>query len=166
MSTETETTEDAELATSERGDPTRTHPAEQMFGFKYHIVSAAQNPKDVLRYEYWSKHTLVLRARDFVLCEPVDMSWAVLLRVLEVGGEGIVVESWGGKETMRYRTPAPKRGAAGTNLDDFEFKDLGPDLKWGVVRKHDGHVMTKGQPFTKEQCVQWLNQHLKTVHST
>jgi hypothetical protein len=167
MSTETteETIgEEKELALDERGDPSRTHPAEHVFRFHHHLVSAARKPADLQRYEYWSRHTRTLRARDLILCEPRDMSWALVLRVLEVGGDGVVVQSWGGKETLAYEPPPPKkRGPLGTNDEDYQVlrSEEFPD-RWAVVRS-DGQVMTRGLPFTREQCLAWLSQHLKTV---
>lgn len=172
MSTETETEstiEEAppELAYSERGDPSRTHIAEHIVSFRHHLVSAAREPGDVLKFQYWSRHSQLLMRGDFVLCEDAAMSWAVLLRVLEVSGEGAVVESWGGKETLQYAPPPPKRGPLGTNDDDFsivrseEFVD-----KFAVVRKHDNFAMTGGQPFSREQCANWLKTYLATARKT
>jgi hypothetical protein len=156
-----------ELPLSERGDPARTHPAEHVFRILHHLVSAAREPKELLRFEYWSRHTDALRVGDIVFCEPADRSWFAVIRVLEIAGEGVVVQGLGGSETLRYQTPPPKRGSLGTNEDEFELHKSEEFLgKFVVVRKHDGLHMTKGQPLTKEQCTQWLAQYLKTARST
>lgn len=160
-------TSDDELALSERGDPSRTHPAEHIFRILHHLVSAARELKDLLRFEYWSRHTEVFRAGDIVFCEPADRSWYAVIRVLEICGEGVVVQPLGGQETMRYQAPAPKRGPLGTNWDEFECLKSEDQLgKWAVVRKHDGLVMTKGKPLSEAQCRDWLSSYLQTVRTT
>jgi hypothetical protein len=168
MNTATEATVDEsvaqELALSERGDPARTHPAEHVFGFKHHLVSATREPEDVLRFEYWSRHTATLRVGDFVFCEPADMSWWAAVRVLEVCGEGLVVQPIFGKEALGYQAPPPKPRPLGENAEDFEFRKSEEFIgKWAVVRKHDGLVATKGQPLNRAQCEDWLRQYLATV---
>lgn len=164
MSTETEY---KELARDERGDPSRTRPAEQVFRCNHHLVSPARDPKDLLRFEYWSKHCDMLVSGEFLWCEPADLSWWVLLRVLDVGGEGIVVEPILGNKTFRYQPPAPERGPPGTNADDFTYERSDEFFdKWSVVRLNAGgakQVMTKGQPLTYSQCEDWLKRHLVTV---
>jgi hypothetical protein len=131
----------------------------------HHLVSATAQPQWLKRIDYWSRHTATLRAGDFVFCEPADRSWWAVIRVLEVCGEGLVVEDVVGRETMRYAAPpAIKRGPLGTNDDDFTIERSEEAIgKFCVVRKHDKLVMTKGQPFNKGQCVDWLRQYLVTV---
>ena len=141
------------LTLSERGDPARTHPAEHVFRLMHHLVSAALNPPDLLRFEYFSRHTDLFRVGDIVFCEPADRSWHAVIRVLEICGEGVVVEPLFGKETLRYVTPPPKRGAFGTNADEYEIQKSDEFLgKWMVVRidvngKQD--AMTKGTPLSR-----------------
>jgi hypothetical protein len=170
MNTETAAesiSEEIEIPLSERGDPARTHSAEHIFGFKHHLVSAAREPQDLLSFEYWSRHAGMLRAGDILWCEPADRAWWAVIRVLEVCGEGIVVEPIASKETLRYQAPAPKRGALGTNADEFEIRRSEEFTgKFAVVRIHDGHVMTKGTPLTRPQCEDWLRQYLVTVRKT
>lgn len=166
MSTETET-EYEELAREDRGDPSRTHPAEHIFRCKHHLVSPTRDARDLIRFEYWSKHCDMLVPGEFVWCEPADRSWWVLLRVLDVCGEGMVVEPIFGNKTFRYQPPAPERGPHGTNADDFTYERSDEFVdKWAVVRINaDGakQVMTKGQPLSYSQCEDWLKRHLVTV---
>jgi hypothetical protein len=155
-----------ELALSERADPSRTHPAEHIFRILHHLVSATRNFRDLVRFEYWSRHTDLFRVGDIVFCEPADRSYFAIIRVLEICGEGVIVQALGGSETMRYQAPALKRGALHTNEDEFRFEKSEEFLgKWAVVRE-DGLVMTKGSQLSKAQCVDWLAQHLKMVRAT
>jgi hypothetical protein len=168
MSAETSgNTEEApkELALGDRGDPARTRPADNVFRCWHHLVSAAADPRHTDRFDYWSRHTSGNFAPgDFIFCEPADRSWWALKRVLEVCGEGCVVEGVVASLTMRYQVPPPKPGLRGTNADDFAIERSEEFVgKFVVVRLYDKHPMTKGQPFTREQCAHWLSQYLKTV---
>jgi hypothetical protein len=168
--TETETANEKPLPLSERADPSRIQPAEQILRFWHHLVSAAAPPESVLRFDYWSRLLAQgsrLSAGDFVICEPADRSYWVVVRVLELAGEGIVVEHVVSKETMRYQAPPLiKRGPLGTNEEDFEIRrsEEFPN-KFAVVRVQPlpELVATKGQPFNRGQCVDWLQRHLITV---
>lgn len=159
-----------ELAVSERADPSTVHPAAQIFRFMYHLVSAAREPKDLLRFEYLSRLSGSLMDGDIIFCEPADRTWWAVIRVLEVCGEGVVVEPIVSKETLRYQPPPPKRGPLGTNADEFEIQKSEKFTgKWAVVRidpNGEKHVMTAGSPFSKAQCEEWLKRHLVTVRTT
>jgi hypothetical protein len=170
MSTETETEAPKLLALGERGDPARLQLAEHVFRILHHGVGPTRTAADLERFDYWSRCTEALMVGDFVVCEPADRRWFVVLRVLEIFGEGVVMQPISGVATMRYQPPAQKRGKFGTNDDEYEFRrsEEFPD-KWGVVRAElDGTflVMTKGKPLSHAQCREWLARHLVMMRSS
>jgi hypothetical protein len=167
MNTEESTEESPtkELGLSQRGDPARTLPAEHIFRFWHHQISAAADPLWIERVDYWSGHTGKIGVGDFVFCETRERDWFAVVRVLGVRGDGLVVQGILGKDSLlRQPLPELKRGPPGTNEDDFTIEKSDEFIgKFCVVRKHDGLAMTRGQPFNKGQCVDWLRTHLVTV---
>jgi hypothetical protein len=174
MSTETEPSTDASLAEESplraRADPAQLQLAEQVRRTWWFQPSAAATMEDVMRPEYWSRCVHRFSAGgadqppDRIECMPADRRWFLELMVLEIGAEGVIVMRIAGGELPRYRL-ASKLRPIGENAEDYEFKNMGT-LKWAVVRKHDGMVMTKGQPMSREECARWLAQYLQTVLRT
>jgi hypothetical protein len=170
MNTKTEATLDESLAVSARAHPTQLQLAEQVRRIWWFQPSVTRTMEDVMRPEYWSRCVHKFSAGgadqppDRIECMPADRRWFLELMVLEIGAEGVVVMKIAGGELPRYHLPTKLR-PLGQNADDYEFENRGT-LKWVVVRKHDGHVMTEGQPLTRDQCAQWLEQYLKTVLRT
>jgi hypothetical protein len=101
---------------------------------------------------------------DRIEIMPTDRAWYLELLVLDVGAEEVRVMVKSHGVLPDERAAAPGRKPPGQNVEDFEFRDLGPVDGWAVVRKHDSHVMQK--MLRRGQCASWLGDYLRTVHTT
>lgn len=177
MSKQTEATVDEslpeadELAFANRADPTQLQLAEQVRRTWWFQPAITLTIEDVMRPEFWSRcvHKFSVggadQPPDRIEVMPSDRRWFLELMVLEIGAEGIIVMKVAEcREVPRYRLPS-KLWPLGLNVDDYQFENRGT-LKWVVVRKHDGHVMTAEKRLSKEECAQWLDEYLKTARTT
>jgi hypothetical protein len=170
MTTENEQAEArAELATDERLDPARLRPAEHVFRIWSVTVPIGTPLARVLLPEFWSRCTdkfaspAIDQPPDWIICTPPDRSWIAWLVVMSIGAEGVQVAGMAAKELPHLSAGSQRRWPLGQNVEDFEFKDLGPGEGWCVVRHHDQHVMHNCT--RQSQCAPWLTGYLRTVRS-
>ncbi|MGH8200322.1 MAG: hypothetical protein ACREVO_08145 [Steroidobacteraceae bacterium] len=157
------------LPLAHRLDPERLRPAETVRRTWWATVTAGTPPDRLLDGRYWSQCLQMFHSRaadqppDRIECMPPDRSWFLELMVLSVGGEELEVIKVAGGMLPDRRVSLLSQGPRGTNVDDFEFHDLGPGEGWAVVRKHDKQVMHKCR--LQSQCAPWLSTYLRTVRT-